>query len=50
MGDPLQLLKESNRRRRSKRVESPLDLIRVLNMERRRREATRRVLERVVGR
>jgi len=37
MRNPMRVLIESNRRRRSKVVETPLDFIRILNEERRRR-------------
>lgn len=47
MGNPLDLIRESNRRRKSSRIETPLDLIRILNRERRRRKATERLIERV---
>jgi len=50
MRNPLDVLREANRRKRSARIETPLDLIRSLNKERRRRVATQRILERVVGR
>jgi len=45
MKSPLDVLKEANRRRKSTRIETPLDLIRLLNRERRRRIATQRILE-----
>ena len=48
--DPLEVLREANRRRRSTKVETPLDLIRILNKERRRRELTERILERICER
>jgi len=35
--DPLQVLRNSNRRRKSDIVETPLDFLRMLNRERRRR-------------
>jgi len=47
MKSPLDVLKEANRRKRSARIETPLDLIRFLNRERRRRVATQRILERL---
>lgn len=47
MKDPLDVLREANRRRKSSRVETPLDLIRILNQERRRRTATERILRRL---
>jgi len=45
MKNPLDVLKEANRRRKSTRIETPLDLIRLINREKRRRIATQRILK-----
>ena len=50
MRSPLCVLREANRRKKLAKIDTPLDLIRSLNKERRRRVATQRILERVVGR
>jgi len=47
MRNPLDVLRESNKRRKSSKVETPLDFIRLLNRERKRRKASERVLRRV---
>ena len=44
------MIREANRRKRSARIETPLDFLRSLNKERRRRAATQKVLERASGR
>ncbi len=50
MKDPLEVIRESNRRRKSTNIETPLDFIRLLNRERRRRSATEKILRHVTGR
>lgn len=47
MRSPLGVLREANRRKRSAKIETPLDLIRALNRERRRRVTAQRILERL---
>jgi len=47
MRNPLDVIRESNERRKSSRIETPLDFIRLLNRERRRRKATERILKRI---
>jgi hypothetical protein len=47
MRNPLDVLRESNKRRKSSKVETPLDFIRLLNRERKRRKASERILRRI---
>ena len=45
----LDLLKESNDRKKSRKVETPLDLIRLLNKEKKIRTASEKILRRIRG-
>lgn len=47
MRNPLDVIRESNERRKSSRIDTPLDFIRLLNRERKRRKATERILRRI---
>jgi hypothetical protein len=47
MRNPLDVIRESNERRKSSRIDIPLDFIRLLNRERKRRKATERILRRI---
>jgi hypothetical protein len=47
MRNPLDVVRESNKRRKSSKVETPLDFIRLLNRERKRRKASERILRRI---